>query len=242
MSGFLYYVVGRKTMTLKALDAQGLGYIAAEAGPEWAATAQGPDGAAGVIFSLPGRMGAALSPSAVGECRWEKYPGREDVWLGWNPKAPPAPIDLVRSTVVPGHPVKLSDGNEWLVPVARRLAGRTELPCSVAWDGKTWKQGQVLERYRELWEEACRLWDEITGAKAATIRLETSLDFAARALAVNYRLGPAEISALQLFDTESEGRMVLAVVDWPAFEELEKKVPGSPPAGGERSGAGGSAS
>jgi hypothetical protein len=241
MRGLIYYLPGRRQANREDLVAAGLGYaLEREGGPSCAACEKGPDGAAGCVFSLPGLDGQAPGVQAIAAgVHWQRIPGSA-AWVGFNSEAPPGPADLVRRKSLDGHRVELADGQQWLVPVARAVDGSSRLPQRLSWDGRTWAPGDVLPRYAELFAAACRAWDSIFGAamdgEAITLLTEEA-DVAALALACNYRIGPAEISLLGLFDTDSQAEVIKALLDWPLVVEVcKKKLPAeersSPPGGG----------
>jgi len=242
MAGFLYYLPNVRTLNEAGVREAGLAYALGRGGPTYQAMSPGPNGSAGVLFTLPGASGQCASSEAAGRATWAQVPNAA-VWVGFDPDDPPTPEDLARERQIDGHGVTLEDGQQWLVPVARALAGHCPLPRRVSWDGAQWSPGEVLERYRDLEGHAQRLWGLVMGAAEATPETEApppitfadECDIAAAALALNYRLGPAEISLLGLFSTESEARVALAIIDWPALEALKKKAasdtPDSPPGG-----------
>jgi len=227
----VYYSPKRQTINRDQAIKLGLGYAMAEDGPTFVATQKGPDAAAGVIFTF-GQSDSLMNPDAI---VWSRIPNT-DLWLGYHPGGNrPGPADLARPETIGGHMVKLADGNEWLVPVARAVNGTSPLPRKLAWDGSKWSAGEVQDRYRDLFGEACRIWDLLIHCEEATVTISDEANLAAMALAVNYRLGPAEISALGLFDTKCHLDVILALVDWPVVTELAKKKAAgevfSPPGG-----------
>lgn len=222
MAGLLYYVPGTATINKVKIVELGLGYAVEDGGPDYAGMSPGPDKASGVVFSLPGASGTQAQPSQAGDYTFEQMPGM-DVWCGFNPTSPPAPEDLARKEQIGGHDVRLADGNVWHVPVARAVNGATSLPRRLKWDGTDWKPGDVLPQYRDLFAGACAVWDALVEQDAGEITFNDECGLAVTALAINYRLGPAEVSLLGLFDTESEGEVAKALIDWPTLEEYLKK-------------------
>lgn len=240
MSSPVYYLPGRKSATPQVLAELGLGYLLDGAGGLSAAGVphSGPDGKAGCMVCLPSAACpeppiGALAAAAGRAKTFAQLPGSA-AWMGWDPASPPGPEDLARREQILGHDVELGDGRRWHVPVARLLDGGTRLPRRLAWDGEVWSPGQVLDRYRALWTAASRIWDALAGAgeggtETVTVTLDEECSAAAAALAVNYRLGPGEVSLLDLLDEAAEVRVVKALVDWPALDELKKKLEAASP-------------
>lgn len=229
--GPVYYLSGRNNATPEALRALGLGYLLEDAGGLSSSPVphSGPDGRGGVVFSLPPPEGEEVPLSyLVSAVRtWQPLPGTEGAWFGWNPAARPGPADVARRAQQSGHLVRLGDGADWLVPVARCLDGSTRFPAVLEWDGRHWARGSILERYRELFAAACRIWDALgilrpagEDAPGGEVSLDEQAGAGARALAINYRIGPGEISLLGLFPDPVLAEVLKALVDWPAFREL----------------------
>lgn len=234
MSVIMYFLPGRRELVgLKQVGELGLDY--AFDGPSITSreVINGPEGAAGIIFACgDGDVRYKLEKQT-----WEPYPGKLDdagkpaLWYGYWTDDPPGPDYFARKGQFDGHLVKLGDGQQWLVPVARRIDGTTVLPRSMSWrgDDERWGPGEVIPVYRELFSQACRLFDTLLAAASKAEEGDMSVemtfneeaDICAIALAANYRLGPAEISLLNLFDTQTEPEVAFALVDWPA---LKKKL------------------
>jgi len=188
--------------------------------------AEGPAPKTGVVLAAaPANPEGALATAGYYPDRqeWLQAPGK-DYWIGFEKDNRPGPADLERKKLISGHPVKLSDGHTWAVPVARSVNGSSPLPRRLAWDGAGWIPGGLLEEFKELFAQACAMWDTLIGAEATDITLTDECNTAAMALGLNYRLSPIEISALGLFDTKTEVDVLMAVIDWPMVEsELKKK-------------------
>lgn len=219
MGAFLYYIPKRQAADADTIAAAGLAYAIT---PSIAhrGTSGGPDGAAGVIVAQGDAKGVGYFADAQ---TWLQAPGSE-FWIGYTTDDPPGPDDLARAKQIAGHEVELGDEKRWLVPVARALDGTSPLPRRLAFDGKQWAPGDILARYTDLFGEACRVWELIAGASDEEVTISDECGIAVMALAVNYRLGPVEISMLGLFDTQTEAEVLKALVDWPTFEAFKKKL------------------
>ena len=229
MSGFLYFIADAPGVTRGLLEELGLASFISETSGIQCNVSDGPGGRGGVVIAASPETNdgkAATAGYHPKSQEWIEEPGKR-YWVGYEKERRPAPADLERRDLIAGHPVKLADGNLWTVPVARAVNGSTPLPRRLSWDGKGWIYGDVLEQYRELFAQACRIWDLLVGAlaeKSAELTVTDECNVAAMALGLNYRLGPLEISALGLFDTKSEVEVVKAVIDWPMLEEIKKKL------------------
>lgn len=237
MAGLLYYLPKlTRDVQWKDLPALGVGHAFDGDGfCPCEILAGGPDSGNGVVIA------DSKTVSKVGYYKdqqtWRKIPG-SDAWVGMVTDSLPNPADLVRDQVLSGHLVKLADGKEWLVPIARgsqeegdELRWTMSLPTApttVDEDGK-WVRGDVSETYRPLWEIAMRFWDawfaaeEIEGEDKATILFDDLNDAALLALATNYRVGKAETSLLGLFDSSCITDILLALIDWPTRLAWSKK-------------------
>ena len=144
-------------------------------------------------------------------------------------------------------------------------AGLPAVPrvITLAADGS--KEYVVREDYRRLWDLACAFWAEVMASTdgtdektppaegdkpasftwigrnelgAVVTKLGNLFDLTCELLAVNYLVGRAEVSALELLDSANAALPAMALVDSPSQEGLEKKAP---PSGGASTspGAGG---
>jgi len=236
MGQVLYYVPDVGTMKAERACELGLGHVFAEGDLTYAGWQNGPSGP-GVLFAH-GQAGF----EAASACEWTAAPDAA-YWIGFLRSDLPRPQDLVRVKVMLGHPVRLADGNLWTVPVIRYIDGATALPRRLTWDGQGWTPEDVIGRHADLFAQLCHAWDvmmaELAKDESLRITISETADLAVRLLQINYRLGPAEVSVLGLLDTQTEGEIVLAGMDWPAIRAAVKKgglvTPSDAPGGQEDS-------
>ncbi len=153
----------------------------------------------------------------------------EKVWLGYSKERAlhPSAADLLRrERSLDGHMVTLGDGHVWAIPTVRFLNGDTRLPRVLVVGKDGCVEYQIRAEYQPLVAAADKIIDSaIRGGEPSTP--EQLLWFAAAALAVNYRVGVHELSALQLIDTENIRQIAEAALDGPALaqlmDELKKK-------------------
>lgn len=235
MAGFLYYVPKRKTIDRAGLIAAGLENVFPTDSIDQVEVFTGPDGDAGVVF--------AFAPPAVAGRSIEVgfYPERQtwnpagQYWIGYPTNQPPGPADLERAEIVAGHTVTLQDNREWLVPVARTFPNGTKLPQSLILGPQGELVREVLPRYAALWHKAEGFWESFIATFAGgpdRIDEREAYDLAAEALAINYRVGPRELSVLRVFTTANLREVLLALIDWPSIALLlgstEKKTADEP--------------
>lgn len=226
MSGQLvYFLPGRQTANRGTAQAAGLGYLfEGDEGVAYAGTSAGPEGLAGVYFTVPNGRREKRDPRAGERATWHRLPGLE-AWVGVVDRVTPA--DVARPAQVLGHQVQLADGQDWLVPVARLVNGEPGLPTALACDQEgTWKAGPVVPRHRALWEAGLQVWELLRGAEEGAVALDLGAQAATAVLALgtNYRLGPGEVSALGLLDTSSLAAALRALIDWPVWVRLMEEL------------------
>ena len=164
-----------------------------------------------------------------------------DCFVGFYSDSTPTPEELLRKDALGGHAVRLGDGNDWIIPVARGAAEESgelryfaKVPRRLDMDENgAWISGGIAPRFAELWGVACKFWDAFTGAgvektaDGVAVRMEFNdlVDGAVMALATNYRLRATEAALLGLLDEENCGAILRAVIDWPTVESfLQKKT------------------
>ncbi len=219
MNGFLYFIEGKNTVTKADLEAAGLAY--AFDGPfSFREAGTGP-GAAGVVVGVGENIGFYPDRQT-----WLPIPGSPGVFLGFEiAETKPKPADLARTEQIDGYVVELADGESWLVPVARCFPEGSMLPMAmtIGPDGKVVKE--ALPKFAAACRDAERLWDFFRSENGMLNEDETvePLDdsemfaLAAGVLALNYRVGPAEVSALRLLTTKNIKRILWCFVDAPGY-------------------------
>lgn len=138
------------------------------------------------------------------------------------------PEDLVRKETIEGYYLKLRDGNDWIIPVARFNMSEDNTGClkhSLALDknGKMIK-GALPPRQEKLSEIAGDLLDKIlnySGKIDETYGENYPFDI----LSANYRIWKPEVALMQLwfFEDDFEKNIILFFVDAPGYAELKKK-------------------
>ena len=251
MANLLYYFPGINDATVApvkaAVEAAGLLPVFGDA--KWTANkvmAHGPDGGAGIVLSIHTyARGGEQADALVLEGRQTWTPCDEGkYWIGWRTDKPPAPADLARREQIAGHAVKLGDGNEWIIPLARVINGGTEFPKRLTLGpGGMWVE-TILPQFVEFCAKAESVWRGISGAVEraddsgeSKVDAEIGVDdtaFAIEALALNYAVGSWEASALGLLTTHTRAAIIMATVDWPRIvavleaQREEQKKNGEP--------------
>lgn len=182
------------------------------------------DGTRGPAICIqPPKGGNGKSPR-MGCCsdtqKWVKVcgpDGKVTHWFGWEKNNPPGPADLARPRAVDGHPVRLGDGKEWIIPSVH--IPLTTLPRDFTFDESGELTLTVASGYEELCNESAKWWNVIENGEPFN-KFEW-FDFVCGLLAVNYRLGKTEIAHLRLLnDSQEVLRGVLyAALGVPALKE-----------------------
>ena len=157
------------------------------------------------------------------EWRRVEYEGAGAWWLGWMKDAVPGPSDLVRETIVEGYPVRLRDGKDWLVPVARSYLVGTRLPQVLRLNPKGEVAGEVVPEYADLFERTCEVAAAAYGEGKLEMEQKDAFALVTDALSVNYRVYLAEVSELGLQDTAVRTQIMRALIDMPACEDWVKE-------------------
>jgi len=224
MSVFLYYIPGQKP-TRETLKKLGLEYLVGKGNPDARGVNKGPDGKPGYIF-LPDTTLVKEKIPARGY--WEEKQEWHDFgeyWIGIDKNLKPGPEGMIRAGVgeLRGYQVELGDEREWFIPVARLLDGSTPLPKRLVWKDENWQEGEVVAKYTELFNHALKFADQLLTTEFSEVTFEYTANVATLALSFIYRIGPAEISVLELLNTHNEYDIILSIIDYPRVLELAKK-------------------
>lgn len=246
MAGFLYYIPnGTCSLGLSGLAARGLGYAFRDGGIAFTEVRGGPDHGNGVIAADEARGLRGRVRFEATKQEWSRIPGSE-AWVGLWTDSLPSPADLLRDDALEGHTVRLLDGRDWTVPIAR---GWTEEDGELRWyhnpprraeldsEGR-WVQGGVVRRYAPFWTLACRWEDARAGAvrkdaeaSAFVVSFENVISAAVDVLQVNYAVGAAEVNLLGLLTEQLAVRVMDAAIDMPTRLAWVKKKAAEEPAG-----------
>ena len=229
-NGFLYFAeIMTPQVTLEDVQSLGLGY-AFDAKPTACRVMTGPNGEAGSVFA---RHQAAAPVGFYPDLQTWRQAESGDFWIGHN-GPPPTPADLERLNMLKGRRVEMADGHEWLVPVARSVDDSQhvavltvpQLPCRVERQDGEWVMGEVLDKYRGLWDTANRLFDEYANAaESGEEKFFVAFDEAVEAIAANYYVGTDEAAALGLFTSTGEElqRVLHTLIDLQSLIDRKKK-------------------
>lgn len=230
-NGFIYFIEhDAPQVTLADVESFGLAY-AFEERPIARQCLNGPAGLRGHCVARPGVEPCGYYPDRQ---KWQKSEAG-NFWIGWNPNQLPTPNDLHREPMLVGENVKLQDGHSWHVPIARSVSDDTSLdgmlildrlPHTMRYREGQWEEGEVVRKYRSLWDTANRTFDEYLGlVNDPTYRPNITFGDAVEALAGNYFVGFDEVSILGLFTSTGPEQMdVLRVLfDAESFIEWGKK-------------------
>lgn len=250
----IYFLVdGPQMPTLDTIKKYGLDHIRLTGGVQPRQCLSGPSGLSGVLVAAGDVPSSALRFSPDDQ-QWAFAP---DAFCGPSPdlcslrrwavcysksSGSPGPSELAREKQLDSRPVTLADGHEWLVPIARQwfeaaendppLAWQHTLPRAMRLDSQgQWSPGDVLPKYRQLWDKAIAYEtalysaiEEFNGGNANAAVNFDSASLACLALGFNYHLSPVEISLLGLFDTDSVQAVIDTVTDAATLNRITRQI------------------
>lgn len=223
---FLYFLPGHQGPRVDGavLDRYGLRDLFRGTTARGCQAAAGPEGP-GCLVNDDRDPPAAYRPT---EQIWAKRLSG-GAWTGICKASPPLPEELLRGDWMEGHEVTLRDRHQWVVPVAKRMPEGTGLPEVLLYTAEGIRH-RVAPEFLDLWEHACRLWDA-----DGQLPVEDLMDLAAKALAVNYRLGRDELNLLTLVTSANLHLVTDALIDAPTLAALralsDPKAPGAEASG-----------
>ncbi len=143
------------------------------------------------------------------------------LWIGVEKDSPPTEQDLRRRKISPWvAPIGAEmAGQEWTIPVIRRIDGATSLPTQLVLTESGELEKPVHPNYRDQWE---RFQDIADWAITSTIQLSevALLRRAIEALSINYRYGLHEQNVLRYIDSEAFPQILFMAVDKWGAEQL----------------------
>lgn len=141
-------------------------------------------------------------------------------WVGYEKSAKPGPADLKRETTYAGADVSFG-GLAWKVPLMRLF------PRTFALNDEGEYVYRMTGAFKDLYEDGMRYLDIKCGrTDNGEVDDEWLFSLAARVLALNYRIGMAELAALELLNVKECLAVLDAAVDWALLVELGKKNEG----------------
>lgn len=212
MAGFLYFLVGGKNVDAENVEKKaGLGY-AFDGGCASRDVLAGaaPIGKTGCVIGDPNSQ-PEDRPLGYHPDRqtWRKIPapeGAPEVWLGWWNDAQPRPADVRRQTQFRTANAKLDDDCWWAIPLIGHQehgAFVTDLPARLDLNDRGgFVAGEVVERYRDLWEAIAPLADKHFAWQAGEGQAPTDDEqwqAVLTLLGATHRVGVAELVAMGAF-------------------------------------------
>lgn len=196
-----------------------------------------PNGSAGaVVVQNDGSGGSPIMD--MENQTWRSAPkGTRDspaYWIGFASADPPVPESLQRDALQKGVTVRCEGGGNWHVPVIRNFYEGDEstpvfyqssLPQMVDFDdeGHAVASG-VIPKYESIWEEALdvhkRLYAQALMQGDGSLTTSELYSFAAKCIAVNYRVSLLELSAMKALSTADCTAIVRNALDLENYEEI----------------------
>ncbi len=227
MAGFIYAIEKARTVSKKVLEDVGLATVLGDIETAQRHTAAGPGGGECVLLMGPGADTKLLYYRPEQQTWQKSLNGR--YWVGFYNEDPPSEAVLQRNRQLAGHKVKLVDGSEWLVPVARILSGGSALPRALILGTNGEVVTEVLPQYCEFSSRVEKLWQDFQieqgwqqGRPAMDLKQRWHL--AAEALSWNYHVGIVEVNLLKLISSQTLGDILGAVIDLPTLETVAKEI------------------
>lgn len=178
--------------------------------------ARGPDGMSGLIVAPHPADGRETEPGFYPDRQtWEKW--TDALWIGTSNEHPPTPDTLRREALISGYEMRLGDDQIWQVPTLRRPSGASNLPQTLSKTAAGELQMRIVPSYAAFWGLAGKIWDAFA---KNTVDFDAGYDWCVELLALNYRVGRAEVGRLGLVSTENCIPILGAAIDLPLIEEF----------------------
>ena len=222
MASFLYFVPRAQGIVPNRALLEPLGLWGALGGRSVEAVpSDGPENLRGLLLLDPGEAVERRRFDASGQVWTPEVAAAPRYHVGAWRDALPGPDDLGRASPPIGWSVTMGDGRSWLVPAARIFPEGTQLPATLIL-GPDGLSREIRPEYAALSALAERLWGIFETGGPVPFR--DLADGAIQALAVNYRLGAAEVNLLRLFEESVLINVAKAMVDMPTVTAVAEEV------------------
>jgi len=244
MSGFLYFKPGLTEITIAEIKKLPMGYaFESREIVSQVSSGLGPSGSCGVLFASKQRVPVTRLRFNAKEQTWIEWEGFH---VGYWNDSKPTPKELLRGATLPGTYIELGDGNDWMIPVARRWS-INEASHAMEWEtsfprnlelrgaGRVFN-GAVIEKYQGLWAIANAVFnvrhdgetaDEFVSSEAERELMgdgSRQVLCAVQAIQANYAIGPAEaLNLLGLFHSETMTQIYDVLTDWDNYTDVVQK-------------------
>jgi hypothetical protein len=240
VAGPLIYIPGEKTATAADMDALGLAGLLDPIVTMMTSevVSGGPDGGTGCLVHWDSAAHPEVRTARAVDLDsqdWQPLVPHQNLaaaraWLGLPKSGPLRAVSLRRGAELPGYPVSLRDGGEWMIPAAY-WQGLPSLPCEQGLDPITGRECRtVLEEHRQYQEAAAtyfRLFlDEATPVELIADRsltVEGGFDYAVMALAKNYRVCRDMVNRLKLMGDVELVQVIIATLGVQVIAEIEEQ-------------------
>lgn len=231
----LIYIPGQHPRTDETLKALGLGPMLDDSvSCMWADALGGtPDGQRGLLVFFDCPMAThTCSPRGINleAQEWREAAKCGDLergrfWIGWNRENPPTPEDLVRTDTTPGESIQLLDRNYWEIAVQSFVPHRRGIDLET---GREVRRPQTafkpfVDRCKELEEQFLSEDKDAIEIEGETIRMPGDFAFCSQALAINYRIVPDLVDALELVGDEELFHIVTAAIGIKTMAAIQRE-------------------
>lgn len=244
MSGFLYFIPNKDEIAVAEIRNLPMAYaFEKRESISQVLLGAGPASASGVLFASKQRVPVTRLKYDASKQTWIEWEGFH---VGFWNESRPTPDELIRSETLPGKYIELGDGNDWMIPVARRwsinedshaMEWETSFPRNLELRGKDRvHNGSVIEKYRQLWVIANAVFNVRHDGETASEYISTDAErelmgdgsrqvlCAVQAIQANYCVGPAEcLNLLGLFHSETMLRIYDVLCDWQNYLDVVQK-------------------
>jgi hypothetical protein len=230
MDGFTYYINDVGTIDGPTLRAMGLGHVFPETQEMHFTRHESKKLGKGMLVAT-----CAELLRFDDHMEWHGGEDGSGIWVGFRMHHMPGPLDLQRRELIGGYETELGDCRKWLIPLIREFAGGTDLPQRYALGPNGEWVTKMLPQYARLWKRACEIHDDIEEAyrQRRDYVATDGFPFLIDVLQLNYRIGPHEVSALGLLQTNNGFHVLGSAIDleksltvWEAIAAQKKNEDG----------------